>query len=167
MLIGALHQQLQTSTPERAIAFGSYLSRLCEILASSMIDDRRQILLNVQVRGDATSSSQALNIGFIVTELVINALKHAFPGDRTHGSVIVAYDRNEPNWRLTVSDNGIGQRDNYAGKSVRGLGTTIVQALAKQLDAHVDISTNSLGTTVSVTHAPLAPLEMMDAHIDR
>jgi anti-sigma regulatory factor (Ser/Thr protein kinase) len=40
------------------------------------------------------------------TELVINAVKHAFPDDRNDGTVIVAYDLAEPNWRLTVSDKG-------------------------------------------------------------
>jgi two-component sensor histidine kinase len=60
------------------------------------------------VEGGAVSSSQAVGIGLIVRELVINALKHPFPGDRSDGPVAVTYERAEPNWRLTVSDNGIG-----------------------------------------------------------
>jgi chemotaxis protein methyltransferase CheR len=70
--------------------------------------------------------------------------------------VIVAYDVDEPNWRLTVSDNGIGRPEGQPDKATPGLGTTIVQALAKQLDARVDIAMDPSGTTVSITHATLA-----------
>jgi two-component sensor histidine kinase len=152
--VAAVQRQLQVPEAGAAIALGPYLSRLCETLADSMIDDRRPILLKVQARGDAPSPSEALGIGLIVTELVINALKHAFPRDRSHGVVIVAYDRAEPNWRLTVSDDGIGSPEDHADKTIPGLGTTIIHALAKQLDAHVETLVNPVGTTVSVTHAP-------------
>jgi PAS domain S-box-containing protein len=163
--VAAVQRQLQVPEPGAAIALGPYLSGLCETLADSMIDDRRQILLKVEVRGDATSPSEALRIGLIVTELVINALKHAFPRDRSHGVVIVAYDRAEPNWRLAVSDNGIGSPEDHADKTIPGLGTTIIQALAKQLDAHVETLMNPVGTTVSITNAPFASLvPVWDGH---
>jgi len=45
-----------------------------------MIGDRRPISLKAHVEGGTASSSQAVSIGLIVTELVINVLKHAFPG---------------------------------------------------------------------------------------
>jgi two-component sensor histidine kinase len=41
-------------------------------------------------------------IGLIVRELVINALKHPFPGDQNDGTVAVTYELAEPNWRLMV-----------------------------------------------------------------
>jgi two-component sensor histidine kinase len=156
MSIAAMQQQLQASEPGTTIELGPYLSRLCETLAASMIGDRRPISVNVHVEGGTASSSQAVSIGLIVTELVINALKHAFPGDRSDGTVIVAYDLAEPNWRLTVSDNGIGRPDGHSEKTNPGLGTTIIEALAKQLDARVEILMNPLGTTVSITHETFA-----------
>jgi len=74
----------------------------------------------------------------------------------------VAYKVDEPNWRLTVSDNGVGRPAGHSDKATPGLGTTIVQALAKQLDARVDIAMDSNGTTVSITHATFAvPLPMV------
>jgi chemotaxis protein methyltransferase CheR len=112
--------------------------------------------VKVNAEGAATSSSHAVSIGLIVTELVLNAVKHAFPGDRSDGTVIVAYDLAEPNWRLTVSDNGIGRTEGHSDVTNPGLGTTIIEALAKQLDARVNVLMNPLGTTVSITHAPFA-----------
>jgi chemotaxis protein methyltransferase CheR len=148
MSIAAVQQQLQPSRHREPIEIGPYLSRLCETLATSMIGDSRRISMKVEVeRGEATSS-EAVSIGLIVTELVINALRHAFLDARAGGQIIVSYDAAEPNWRLRVSDNGSGNPD----KTVPGLGTSIVEALARQLEARVETSKSPCGTTVSITH---------------
>ncbi len=97
------------------IELAPYLSRLCQTLTASMIGNSRPIALKVDVQGGTASSSQAVSIGIIVTELVINAIKHAFPGDRRDNIVVVAYDLAGPNWRLSVSDNGIGKPEGELG----------------------------------------------------
>ncbi len=152
MSVAAMQQQLHTSEPSGTVELLPYLARLSETLAASMIVDRRMVALRVQCEGGTASSGQAISIGLIVTELVINALKHAFPVDRSDGTVIVAYESAEPNWRLTVSDNGIGRRDGLSEGTDPGLGTSIIEALAKQLDARVDVLMDTGGTTVSVSH---------------
>jgi two-component sensor histidine kinase len=152
MSVAAVQQQLQASGHREPIEIGPYLSRLCETLAASMIGDSRQISMKVHAEGGTASSSEAVSIGLIVTELVINALKHAFPG-KAGGQIVVAYDVAEPNWRLTVSDNGVGTPEGSPDKTVPGLGTRIVEALAKQLEARVKVLKGTRGTTVSITHA--------------
>ncbi len=156
MSVAAVQQQLQASTHGEPIELGPYLSRLCDTLAASMIGDSRPISLKVHVHGGTASSSEAVSIGLIVTELVMNVLKHAFLVDKGDGQIIVAYDVAETNWRLTVADNGIGKPDGSPDKTVPGLGTSIVEALAKQLDSRVEISRNPFGTMVSVTHGTVA-----------
>ena len=150
--VAAIQGQLQTSDSGAMIELAPYLSRLCQTLTTSMIDDCRPISLKVDVRGGSASSSQAVSIGIIVTELVINAIKHAFPGHRTDSSVVVGYDSAAPDWRLSVSDNGIGRPEGELDRTSSGLGTTIVEALAKQLDARTEIVTNAHGRTVSIIH---------------
>ncbi|QIG52508.1 PAS domain-containing protein [Nordella sp. HKS 07] len=151
MSVAAMQTHLHAAEPGAMIELGPYLTRLCETLANSMIGNRRPVSLTVHVEDATASSSQAVSIGLIVTELVINALKHAFPDDCTGGTVTVTYQLAEPNWRLSVSDNGIGRPEGTLDKLVPGLGTTIVEALARQLDAHVEALMTPLGTTVSVT----------------
>jgi two-component sensor histidine kinase len=80
----------------------------CETLAASMTDQSRPISLKVQVEGGTASSAEVGSIGLIVTELVINAFKHAFVDARAAGLIVVAYESTETSWRLAVSDNGIG-----------------------------------------------------------
>ncbi len=154
MSVAAVQQQLLGSSHGEPIEIGPYLSRLCETLAASMTHDGRPISLQVQAEGGTASSAEAVSIGLIVTELVINAFKHAFVGDRATGLLVVAYEAAETSWRLTVSDNGIGTPAGTldADKPSPGLGTIIVEALAKQLDAGVEIARSPHGTIVSITH---------------
>ena len=152
MSVAAVQQQLQAATHGEPIELGPYLSRLCDTLAVSMIGEGRPISLKVQVNGGTASSNEAVSIGLIVTELVMNVLKHAFLVDKADGQIIVAYDVAGTNWRLTVADNGIGKPEGSPDKTVPGLGTSIVEALAKQLDGRVEIARDAYGTTVSVTH---------------
>ena len=153
MSVAAVQQQLLASSHGEPIEIGPYLSRLCEALLASMTDDSRPISLKVRAGGGTVSSAEAVSIGLIVTELVINTFKHAFVG-RAAGQLVVTYEAAETNWRLAVSDNGIGTPEGHLDldKATPGLGTIIVEALAKQLDARVEIARNPRGTTVSITH---------------
>jgi two-component sensor histidine kinase len=151
--IAAVQKQLHASGATGAIAIAPYLSKLCESLASSMIGGTRPISLKVVGEGGVATSRQAESLGLIVTELVMNALKHAFPGDKTKGQITVAYDMIGTNWKLSISDNGIGKPDGGFAQGKSGLGTGIVKALAHQLDAQVETLAGPEGTTVSITHA--------------
>ena len=154
MSVAAVQQQLLASSHGDPVYIGPYLSRLSKALVASMTDDSRPISLEVQAEGGTASSAEAVSIGLIVTELVINAFKHAFIGDEAAGLVVVAYEAAETNWRLAVSDNGIGIPEDQldSDKPRAGLGTIIVAALAKQLDARVEVTRSRRGTTVSITH---------------
>jgi two-component sensor histidine kinase len=120
-----------------------------------MIADTRPVELSVDAAEGTVSSAFAVSLGLIITELVINALKYAFPHNAAGSRVRIVYRLAGTSWKLTISDNGVGAPDGNArvGKSKPGLGTSIVNALAQQLDARVDVSTGPRGTTVSVTHS--------------
>jgi two-component sensor histidine kinase len=150
--IAAMQRQLEAGKHGEAIEIAPYLTKLCETLAGSMIGEQRPITLEVHAQEGSATSEQAVSMGLIVTELVLNALKHAFSDGRA-GNVLVAYDVAGPNWRLTVSDNGIGRPDDHAPQTVPGLGTNLIEALAKQLDARVEGTMDPTGTIVSITHA--------------
>jgi two-component sensor histidine kinase len=151
--IAAVQKQLHASAATGAIEIAPYLSQLCESLAASMIGDTRPISLKVIGEGGRATSRQAESLGLIVTELVMNALKHAFPDDKTKGQIVVAYDMIGTNWKLAISDNGIGKPTGGFAQGKSGLGTGIVKALAHQLDAQVETLAGPGGTTVSIIHA--------------
>jgi two-component sensor histidine kinase len=154
--VASVQQHLQASRHGERIAIARYITQLCDTLAASMIGDDRPIEFRIQVEDGEASSNEAVSIGLIVTELVINALKHAFVDDVADGLIVVSYDMEGTNWRLTVCDNGIGKTEGQPDKNNTGLGTSIVEALAKQLDARVELSkTPPHGATVSIVHGYL------------
>jgi chemotaxis protein methyltransferase CheR len=151
MAVATVQEQLHPTPFGAQIDANSYLSRLCESLAASMIREDQPISLTVEAGAGATTSEQAVSMGLIATELVINALKHAFPGG-AGGQVIVGFESAATAWRLSVSDDGIGIGTRLGDAPVRtGLGTSIVEALTRQLGGRVSTSAASPGTTVSVT----------------
>ena len=91
-----------------------------------------------------------MSIGLIVTELVINALKHGFPSE-AEGKILVSYDAQDTGWQLSVSDNGSGPKEANGEPPHSGLGTSIVEALAHQLHATVQKTSGPQGTTVTIT----------------
>ena len=162
MSVASVQKQLQATARGEHIAVGPYLTRLCESLAQSMIGDSRPITLKVQAETGAVNSSSAVSIGLIVTELVINALKHAFAHDEPNGRILVAYQAVGEAWRLSVSDSGGGKTPEIVAGSKPGLGTSIVEALANQLDARVETTSGNRGTQVTITHG-LFPNRLTEA----
>ena len=69
---------------------------------------------------------------------------------------MVKYEGEKSVWRLSVSDNGAGPAEVSAERPYTGLGTSIVEALARQLDATVQKSGGPQGTTVSIVASPAA-----------
>ena len=127
-----------------------------------MIGGSRPISLKVVGEGGRATSRQAESLGLIVTELVMNALKHAFPDEKTKGQITVAYDMAGTNWKLSISDNGIGKPASGFAPAKSGLGTGIVKALSHQLGAQVETLSGPGGTTVTITHATF-PMKVVDA----
>jgi two-component sensor histidine kinase len=155
--VAALQRHLQASGHGEAIAVGPYLSKLCGTLAQSMIGETRAVSLETKVNGGSVVSSEAVSLGLIVIESVINALKHAFPQNKTDGRIVVAYDNSGSGWTLSIADNGVGKPLAGAADAKSGLGTSIVQALANELDAKVDNASDQYGTTVSIRHVGSTP----------
>lgn len=153
MSVAAVQQHLQVSGRGATIEIDNYLTKLCETLAQSMIGDSRPISLKVDADAGTVISHQAVSIGLIVTELVMNALKHAFPREKKDAAIVVSYKVSDSDWKLTISDNGGGKPDLNAGEKKGGLGTSLVKSLAKQLDAGVETVSDTHGTAVTITHA--------------
>jgi len=154
-------QRHLTSTQGEDVRLRTYFTTLCESLGASMIRDHNALSLEVKTDDSTAAANISVSLGLIVTELVINALKHAFPDSRI-GRITVGYQGRGPNWTLSVVDNGIGM-PSAAEAPKAGLGASIVEALARQLHAHVQVADNHPGTRVSIVHAQIAAVENEDA----
>jgi two-component system, sensor histidine kinase PdtaS len=127
-----------------------YLDDLCKSIGASMIRDHNQISLAVNADDSVTTADVSVSLGLIVTELVINSLKHAFPDFRA-GKIVVSYQARGSDWNLSVGDDGVGMPP-ASDNAKSGLGTSIITALANQLDAKIEVAAGNPGTLVSIIH---------------
>jgi chemotaxis protein methyltransferase CheR len=153
MSVAAVQEHLHSSGRADVIEIAPYLEKLCKSPADSMIGEKRLSTIEVVADNGSLLSSEAVSLGLIVTELVIDALKYAFPDPNKAGTVIVRYEINGANWKLSISDNGIGRAEGSGPPGKGGLGTSLVKALAQQLDAKVEIASGPAGMTVSVAQS--------------
>lgn len=102
------------------------------------------------VDDSAVEPDVSVSLGLIVTELVINALKHAFPDERS-GTIMIDYRSSGAEWTLSITDNGIGMPVGSDAPKA-GLGSGIVEALTRNLGAEIRVSDASPGTAVTINH---------------
>ncbi|MFC7399610.1 sensor histidine kinase [Chelatococcus sp. GCM10030263] len=149
MSIAALQKQLSTSKGGN-VGLRTYFKQLCESLGASMIADPDRLSISVTVDDSAVEADVSVSLGLIVTELVINSLKHAF-SDQPTGTIAIDYNSTGTDWTLSVIDNGIGIPT--GGDAPRaGLGTSIVEALARNLQGEIQLSDANPGTSVTISH---------------
>ena len=129
------------------------LGEYCGQVASSIVGLSRMIALESSLEDLRVPVKEAAVLGLILTELVTNAVKYAFPEGR-RGVIVVTLGRCVAGAVLEVRDDGVGMPDGPEGQG-GGTGLELVRGLAQQLDG--DFSTESgAGGTRCVLRFPLA-----------
>src|SRR4029079_3205629 len=126
MSVAAVQGHLSASDGIEQIEMGPYLTKLSAGLASSMIGPKQHVDIAVAVSEGALPTSHAVSIGLIVTELIINAIKYAFPERRSSARIRVTFEIAKSDWKLTVADNGVGRTAKEDQST--GLGTALIGA---------------------------------------
>ncbi len=146
MSVAAVQKHLRASDDIDKVEVNSYLSELCSSLGGSMIGESQPIDVEVKSDNGMIASDDAVGIGLIVTELLINAIKYAFPSSRIGAQIRVIYEVDGTDWKLVVTDKRRRQEPDHGRRQSGGLGTAIVEALVKQLHATMAITTSARGT---------------------
>ena len=148
MSIAMLQKHLSSTTVDK-VALKAYFADLCASIGASMISDPQRLVLTSDVDDSVVDSDTSVSLGLVVTELIINALKHAFPGRTQKGIITVSYKSEGKAWTLVVVDDGVGM-PKAAEDRKPGLGTGIVEALSTQLGADVIVTDQAPGTKISI-----------------
>jgi PAS domain S-box-containing protein len=131
--IGLVHEQLYRSSSFRAIDFGEHLKELTANIAGSYGAMNPRVRVETELESVAVDLDLAIPVSLIFNEILTNAFKHAFPGDRA-GKIQVAFHRDgSDNTILRVSDDGVGLPDNLDWENTPSLGLLIVRNLAAQI----------------------------------
>lgn len=140
--IARAHQRLYRSEHVQAIDLAAYLVDLCGDLQLSAGENQ----IDVHVPGAIEiATDRAIPIALVVTELVTNAAKYAYP-EGTPGPIEVRLDQDDVGRvQLSVADNGAGLPAGFDAAASRGLGMRITRALASQLGAEIQVRPRTPG----------------------
>jgi two-component sensor histidine kinase len=150
-----VHEQLYRSPDLAKLALGPYLESVAREIAIAEGAARRGIDCRVRCDDVEIDLNRAMPLGLIMTECLINAFKHGFPGDRT-GSITVELNQAGEAAILSVRDDGVGVP--AATSSTRStLGIDLIEALTRQIGGTTTTRQLSPGTEVIVEFALSVP----------
>jgi two-component sensor histidine kinase len=140
---GRLYHLLSSGGELKNVSVADFFANLCGALSEAILEPAG-IRCEAAIEDGTLSVAQRHRLGLIVTELVTNAAKHAFP-DGHPGLIRVEARRREGNWWCTVADNGVG-----ATGPLRGTGGRILEGLARSICAQLHGEAGCDGTAVTV-----------------
>lgn len=151
--IALASQQLAISSESLGeVRVTQHLSELCSQLRQGL--SRPGVNVECQFDDVRISADEAIAMSILVNELMTNALKHAFPDDRT-GEIRVSLRRATGGLLLEISDDGIGMKRDARTRGT-GLGSRLVETFTKQLNARHEVETGDGGTSHRI-HCPATP----------
>lgn len=148
--IAGIHRRLYTSNDVRFVEIKDYLVSLVEELQTSMQAAGRVHSIHLQAEPIQIATDKAVSLGVIVTELVTNSYKYAYPEGVIGDIRIKIGRRNAESVLLTVEDDGIGPESKPTSRGSTGIGTKVIQAMAANLRSTVDVDPGHKGTRVSL-----------------
>lgn len=138
-----IHEKLYLSKDLGMIDFAEYVQDLAVNLFRSYGVNSDTIRLKINAFDVFLSIDTAIPCGLVITELVSNSLKYAFPSGRTGEVYINLSSYNDGEFVLIVGDSGAGFPKDLDFENTKSLGLKLVTTLAKQqLKGTIDMHTN-------------------------
>jgi PAS domain S-box-containing protein len=141
-----VHDLLSKSEKAQQVDVSVYVADLCQALRPITENDDRIRLEAMMEDGILVDADTAVPLGIVLTELITNAVKYAFPAPRS-GTILVQARRSQPGWvELVVRDDGIGMSSLREGS----LGYGLVRSLVQQIRGEIDVRSDA-GLTVTIS----------------
>ncbi|MFB6458650.1 sensor histidine kinase [Bradyrhizobium tunisiense] len=135
--------QLLSSSDEPSVSVATFFENLCEALSAAVLEPAG-VRCEALIEGGVLPASQCHRLALMITELVTNAAKHAFPS-KTGGLIRIEVVCRDGTWICTVADNGVGVTD-----QLRGTGSRILEGLARSIYARLNGEAGHGGTRISI-----------------
>jgi PAS domain S-box-containing protein len=158
-----LHESLYRSGTHASVDLGSYLRELSTQAFETQSMNSGAVLLKLNLGSLQVSMDQAIPIGLLTNELISNSLKHGFPEGATGQISIDLQPLDTANqWRVRVSDTGVGLPENFEEKRKNSLGLALVTDLARQIGGELSIQPNQdKGVAFSLDFQALEPAPLL------
>ena len=154
--MGLIHEQLYQQSDFSAIDIHTYIELLTKQISESFIEEN--VKFEIDVPPYSIDLDTLIPLGLIITEIITNSLKYAFPNQ--NGVIKISLHAINNEYKLEISDNGIGfDPESSSGK---GIGTQLIQGLTMQLDGTYQIKGDN-GTTITIIF-PNIPIQKLTIH---
>ena len=144
-----VHEKLYRSENLSYIDFARYIKTLSQELFITLGGNARGITIQYSLEEVNLNIDLAIPCGLIITELVSNAIKHAFNEIKDEKKILITLERNEK-IKISVKDNGSGLPDDTGIDNSKSLGLVLVPMLAKQINGEIRVLNNA-GTEFILT----------------
>lgn len=144
--IGLIHEKLYQTESLADVDLGNYLKDLVNAIDSTF-SEQGNITINFDLDSVKADPDKVIPCGLLMSELVVNAFKHAYKnGDQ--GKLDITLKNNNGSILLKVSDNGPGLPDDFDINKTDSLGSMLISSFTDQLGAEMNIdSQEGKGTT--------------------
>ncbi len=146
-----VHELLYGSESLAAVDFSKYASDLCEQLIQSYGHPAGRVRLTKDLEPFRLNIDQAVPCGLVLNEIMSNAIKHAFPGERAGTIHLTLRRRSGGACLLSVADDGVGIPPGLDLAAPGSLGLRLVRTLARQLDGKIEVVPSQPGTEFRLT----------------
>jgi len=145
---GRLYQLLSDNDDFAMISVAGFFESLCGALSEAVLEPAG-IRSEASIENGTLPAWQCHRLALMLTELVTNAAKHAFPNKKS-ALIRIEVANHEGSWLCTVTDNGVG-----ATGPLQGAGSRILEGLARSISARMQGEAGQGGTRVTIA-MPLA-----------
>jgi two-component sensor histidine kinase len=159
--VAQVHRRLYTSHDLKSVVLNQYLDALLEDLRRSA-EGNRMSRLTLRAEPIEIDPDRAVAIGIIVNELVMNAVKYAYPD--CAGPIHVGLSAHGDELELSIADNGVGVNAKTDPRST-GMGQRIVSSMAAKLDASVERDPDHDGTRIVLRFRRSSPPAAKSANV--
>jgi two-component sensor histidine kinase len=133
LAIAHIHEQLYLSKNFARVPFSEYAHNLAAIVFRTTRVSPERVRLQLELEPISIAVDAAIPCGLILSELMTNALKHAFPETRSGSVRIELRSLDDGRLSLAVSDDGVGLPEGFDPALCDSLGMQLIQTLAGQL----------------------------------
>ena len=149
--IAQVHRRLYTSSDVESVDMQEYLRALIDELAETWSSDAAPRALKLAAEPVRLAADRAMSLGVIVTELVTNACKYAYPAGAGEVRVKLAREGDD-RFTLAVEDDGCGMKVGAAPRGT-GLGAKLIRAMAQSLQAAIEYDSQHRGVRATLSAA--------------
>ncbi|MFP8488112.1 PAS domain S-box protein [Gracilimonas sp. Q87] len=140
--IAMVHEKLYNSEDFSEVNIAQYFEELSEVIYNTLKTNDKKVDIILDLEDTKLPIIQAIPCGLLLNEILTNSMKHAFKG-LSAGKFRLKLRKENNSIYVEMCDNGLGMPDTSDVDINSSMGMTLIKALAKQLDASLDIDSKN------------------------